>query len=70
VEERIFFRCFERLGIFRETVGDLEEVLGEVVGEITRAALDPSLSPAQAEERARQAADNAIRLVEELANGG
>jgi len=65
VEERIFFRCFERLGIFRDTVGDLEEVLGEVVEEITRAALDPSLSPAQAEERARQAADNAIRLVEE-----
>jgi len=65
VEERIFFRCFERLGIFRDTVGDLEEVLGKVVEEITRAALDPSLSPVQAEERASQVADNAIRLVEE-----
>ena len=28
VEERIIFRCFERLGIFRNTVGDLEESSG------------------------------------------
>ena len=32
VEERVFMRCYERLGIFRDTVGDLEEVLGETVG--------------------------------------
>src|SRR5205807_10442628 len=25
VEERIFFRCYERIGIFRDTVGDCEE---------------------------------------------
>jgi ATP-dependent helicase HepA len=65
VEERVFFRCFERLGIFRDTVGDLEEVLGEVVEDLSRAALDPTLTPEQAEERAMQTADNAIRLVEE-----
>jgi ATP-dependent helicase HepA len=65
IEERIFFRCFERLGVFRETIGDLEEVLGEVVQDLTRVALDPALTPQQAEEKARQAADNAIRLIEE-----
>jgi len=65
VEERVFFRCFDRLGVFRDTVGDLEEVLGELVQELNRVALDPSLSPAQAEARARQLADNAIRLAEE-----
>lgn len=65
VEERIFFRCFERLGVFRDTIGDLEEVLGEVVQDLTRVALDPALTPQQAEEKARQAADNAIRLIDE-----
>jgi ATP-dependent helicase HepA len=65
VEERIFFRCFDRLNVFRDTIGDLEEVLGEVAQDLSRIALDPSLSPAQAEERATQLADNALRLVEE-----
>lgn len=65
VEERIFFRCFERLGIFRDTIGDLEEVLGNVVQDLTRVALDPNLTPKQAEEKAQQMADNAIRRAEE-----
>jgi superfamily II DNA or RNA helicase len=65
VAERVFFRCFERLGVFRDTVGDLEEVLGEVAQGLNRIALDPSLSAEQAEARARQIADNAIRLSDE-----
>jgi ATP-dependent helicase HepA len=65
VEERIFFRCFERLGIFQDTIGDLEEVLGDVVQDLTRVALDPNLNPEQAEQKAQQMADNALRLVEE-----
>ena len=65
VAERVFFRCFERLGVFRDTVGDLEEVLGEITQDLSRIALDPSLSAEQAEARARQIADNAIRLSEE-----
>jgi ATP-dependent helicase HepA len=65
VAERVFFRCFERLGVFSETVGDLEEVLGEAAQGLNRIALDPSLSAEQAEARARQIADNAIRRADE-----
>lgn len=65
VEERIFHRCFERLGIFRETVGDLEEVLGELVQGLNRLVFDPALSLQQAEERAQQLADNVVREAEE-----
>jgi ATP-dependent helicase HepA len=67
VEERIFFRCFERLGIFRDTVGDCEEILGEqaVTEQLLEIARNPNLTPAQAEARARQITDNAARLVEE-----
>lgn len=65
IEERIFFRCFERLGIFRNTVGDMEEVLGGLTESLTQAALSPSLTLEQAEEKARQLADNALRVIEE-----
>ncbi len=65
VEERIFFRCFERLGIFRDTVGDLEQVLGDVVQDLTQLAITPTLTAEQVEEKIQQLADNQIRLTEE-----
>jgi hypothetical protein len=65
VEERVFVRCYERLGIFRDTVGDLEEVLGETTAALNRLATDPRLTPEQASERARQEADNVIRRADE-----
>jgi ATP-dependent helicase HepA len=67
VEERIFFRCFDRLGIFRDTIGDCEEVLGEqaVMEQLLEVARNPKLTPEQADEKARQISDNAVRLVEE-----
>ena len=43
VEERIFFRCFDRLGVFKDTLGDLEEVLGELVYDLTKIAINPNL---------------------------
>lgn len=67
VEERIFFRCFERLGIFRDTVGDCEDVLGEMsfMESLLAVARNPQLTPEQAEEKARQMSDNALRIVDE-----
>ena len=65
VEERVFMRCYERLGIFRDTVGDLEEVLGETVLALNRLAADTRLSPEQMAERAEQEADNVLRRAEE-----
>lgn len=65
VEERVFFRCFERLGVFRDTVGDLDEVLGDVVDNLKNLSLDSELSAEQIAERARQIADNALRRLDE-----
>ena len=65
VEERVFMRCYERLGIFRDTVGDLEEVLGETVQALNRLAADSRLSPEQVAERVEQEADNVLRQAEE-----
>ena len=65
VEERIFYRCYERLGIFNSTVGDLEGVLGDMVSELSQIAVNNTLNEKQQIKRANQITDNAIRLVEE-----
>jgi len=65
VEEKIFYRCFDRLGIFNETIGDLEGVLGDVVSELTSAAFDMNLSDEQRSARTQQIIDNRIRLADE-----
>lgn len=66
VEERIYYRCFERIGVFRTTVGDLEEVLGDLVTQLGEVSLNPDLTDEQATAIAEQAADNALRQVEEI----
>lgn len=65
VEERVFHRCWERLGLFRDTLGDLEGVLGEITQGLNELATSTDLTAAQIEERASQLADNAVRLVAE-----
>jgi ATP-dependent helicase HepA len=65
VEERIFYRCFDRIGIFHDTVGELENILGDLVSELTQTALNPQLSSEQAEALAQQQVDNAIRHADE-----
>ena len=65
VEEKIFYRCYERLGIFNSTIGDLEGVLGEVATELSMTAFDISLTEQQQTIRAQQLIDNVIRLAEE-----
>ncbi len=69
VEERIFFRCYERMGIFRDTIGDCEDVLGELElrERLVAIAHNSQLSTAQAEQAASQVADNVLRLAEERA---
>lgn len=65
VEERVFFRCYDRLDIFRHTLGDLEAVLGDVIQQLTEVALNTTLTPEQAGERAQQLADNLVRQADE-----
>ena len=56
MEDRILYRLFDRLGIFRESIGDLEAILGETVRELRREYFSGQLTPEQAEARVEQAA--------------
>lgn len=65
VEEKIFYRCYDRLGIFNSTIGDLEGVLGEIASELSMTAFDMRLSEEQQTIRTQQLIDNVIRLADE-----
>ena len=70
IEERVFHRCWERLGLFSDTLGDLEGVLGDIVQDLNDLATSTNLTPVQVDERARQLADNAVRLADETRGVG
>ena len=55
VEDRILYRLYERIGIFRESIGDLEAILGDVVRELQRDYVSGKLTPEEADRRVRQA---------------
>jgi superfamily II DNA or RNA helicase len=54
IDARIYHRLFERLGIFKETLGGLEPVLGDKIGDLTRDLFSRHLTPAQEEARIEQ----------------
>jgi ATP-dependent helicase HepA len=56
VEDRILYRLYERIGIFRESIGDLENILGETMRELQQDYVSGRLTPEEAEERVEQAA--------------
>jgi len=59
VEDCILYRLYDRIGLFRQSIGDLEEVLGETVRELQRDYVSGRLTPEEADARVEQAA-NAI----------
>ena len=57
VEERILLRLYERIGVFRESVGEIDPILGETVEGLASQALRGELSEEEQAARADQAAD-------------
>ena len=45
IEERILGRLYDRIGIFEESIGELEPILGPIVSELTRDVFRLDLSP-------------------------
>jgi hypothetical protein len=66
IEERIFLRLYERIGIFKEAVGDLEAILGDEIRTISNQIFRTQLTPKQEERLADQAATNIIRRKQDM----
>src|SRR5215831_11295135 len=54
IEERILERLYERIGIFRQSIGDLEDILGSEVQELTVDLLSHHLTAEQEAQRITQ----------------
>jgi ATP-dependent helicase HepA len=66
IEERIFMRLYERIGIFKAAIGDLEAILGDEIKKISRTIFSSKLTPEQEKQLAEQAAESIIRLEKEM----
>lgn len=65
VDAAIYERCLWRIGIFRESLGAGEEILGELTREMRTIAEDLSLTPEERDARLQQLADNKIARIQE-----
>ena len=60
VEQRILLRLYNRIGIFEESVGELDPILGETVDRLAAQAIIGELPAAEQEKRAIESADAMI----------
>lgn len=54
VEERILMRLYDRIALFKESIGELEPILGEKVDDLLGLLLSPELSPTEREQKAEE----------------
>jgi SNF2 family DNA or RNA helicase len=58
IETDVFERLYERIGIFRASIGELEPILGDAVRELEKTILSPELTPAQRRQETERIAQN------------
>lgn len=64
VEERILERLYERINVFKESIGDLENILGEMTEQLLIDLFEPNLSDA---ERICRAEETAMAIIKQRA---
>jgi hypothetical protein len=62
IDELIYYRLYDRLGIGQRALGEFEAVLGTPIREMTSKLLDPTLTPKQKEAAVDAAAQAAAQL--------
>jgi len=65
IDADVYERCLLRIGVFRQSLGGSEEILGKLTREIRAIAENFSLNPEEQAARLQQLADNEIRAVQE-----
>jgi ATP-dependent helicase HepA len=67
VDAEIYERCLWRIGVFQQSIGGNEEILGELTQEIQNIADDFNLSTEEQTARLQQLSDNEVRIMQEQA---
>ena len=57
IEDRILYQLYKRIGIFEETIGELEPILGSSVEKLAIEAIQADLTTEQAEKRIEESID-------------
>jgi len=65
VDFDIYERCLWRIGVFEQSIGDCEEILGDITKEITAIGEDFSLSAEERRKKLESLEDNKIREIQE-----
>ena len=60
IEDRILMRLYERIDLFKESIGDLESILGVQTYKLIEQLLDPNLDEETRNRRAKEAEDALI----------
>lgn len=65
VDAEIYERCLLRIGVFHNSIGGCEEILGHITAEIHDVAENLRLTEKERREKLQQISDNEIRLLRE-----
>lgn len=66
VDADIYNRCLLRIGIFEQSIGECEEILGEIGSKIEAIATDVNLTDEERRYKLQVMADNEVRRVQEM----
>lgn len=66
IEERILLRLYDRIEIFKQSIGDIEVILGEQIRELTNAVFSNRLTPEEEIQRAEEAVNVVLRQKQDL----
>lgn len=66
VDADIYYRCLMRIGVFENSIGECEEILGEIGSQIEKIVVDSRLTEEERKEKLEQIADNEVRKIMEL----
>lgn len=66
VESRILMRLYDRIEIFKRSIGDIEAILGEQIRELTNAVFSRQLSAREEEEQAERSIRNILRQKQDI----
>ncbi|AQQ70061.1 RNA polymerase-associated protein RapA [Limihaloglobus sulfuriphilus] len=64
IDADIYSRCLLRIGVFKESIGDCEEILGEITEKLRDIATNLELTDQQRQEKLKQLADNEVLQIE------
>jgi ATP-dependent helicase HepA len=66
IDSEIYYRCLLRIGIFENSIGECEEILGEISTGIEGIILDATLTDDERKRKLEQIADNEVRKMQEI----